>query len=257
MSGSSLSFKFDLKADKQDRWWIAPSFYSTVDEIPVETQLMLVEDNQGKKSVTADDGELSGAQIDSTLAAEKLVTDSNPFIQYVHTLASQFYVKFVEQGDSNSISVHTWAYLSKTLFKDKLVEFFDTQTDFSKRLVSWRANSKFEDIDKGTTLKGFVGSLKTDFDVHAVYFWHALSGYWGGVSENVNDDLTKALLGSTISSSVGLISTPEKDGEVGMLINGGSSSDDVNDIVNKDRGGGGGGGGWFSRLLRRKGEDSE
>lgn len=56
---------------------------------------------------------------------------------------SGFYTKYVEQGAPNSWPVKLWAGLSQnTILKEKLIEFFDSQTDFSKRLTSWKANSK-------------------------------------------------------------------------------------------------------------------
>ena len=56
---------------------------------------------------------------------------------------SGFYTKYVEQGAPNSWPVKLWAALSQnTILKEKLIEFFDSQTDFSKRLTSWKANSK-------------------------------------------------------------------------------------------------------------------
>jgi len=57
-----------------------------------------------------------------------------------------------------------------------LIEFFASQTDFSKRLTSWKANSKFEDAATGKTLKGFVDVLKRERGVESVFVWHALSG---------------------------------------------------------------------------------
>jgi hypothetical protein len=126
-----------------------------------------------------DDGELSGAQIDGKLAQEKLLDKtSDPFfMKFLTKLASDFYVKFVEEANADAWSVQVWKTLSNTVFKSKLIDFFNSQTDFSKRLTSWRANSKFEDITKGKTLKDFVKTLKSDdYGVEYVYFWHALSG---------------------------------------------------------------------------------
>jgi hypothetical protein len=97
------------------------------------------------------------------------------------------------------------------------------QTDFSKRLTSWKANTKFENpakgktfihiykfihtyipyhlhihihiytYIKGKTLKKFVKNLKNKKGIDYVFVWHALSGYWGGVSTDVRDDMYSAL----------------------------------------------------------------
>ena len=74
--------------------------------------------------------------------------------------------------------------------QDILIDFFAEQTDFSKRLTSWKANRKFEDISKGKTLKKFVGKLKSEYSIDRVFVWHALSGYWGGISDNKTDDFS-------------------------------------------------------------------
>jgi hypothetical protein len=80
-----------------------------------------------------------------------------------------------------------------TILKEKLIDFFDSQTDFSKRLTSWKANTKFENPAKGKTLKNFVKNLKSKKGIDYVFVWHALSGYWGGVSTDVRDDMYSAL----------------------------------------------------------------
>lgn len=49
----------------------------------------------------------------------------------------------MEQGAPDSCPVKLWAALSQnSILKEKLIDFFDSQTDFSKRLTSWKANSK-------------------------------------------------------------------------------------------------------------------
>lgn len=80
-----------------------------------------------------------------------------------------------------------------TILREKLIDFFDSQTDFSKRLTSWKANTKFENPANGKTLKKFVKNLKNKKGIDYVFVWHALSGYWGGVSTDVRDDMYSAL----------------------------------------------------------------
>jgi hypothetical protein len=46
---------------------------------------------------------------------------------------------------------------------------------------------------KGKTLKKFVKNLKNKKGIDYVFVWHALSGYWGGVSTDVRDDMYSAL----------------------------------------------------------------
>jgi Raffinose synthase or seed imbibition protein Sip1 len=166
--------------------------------------------------VEGEDGELSGAQIDGSLAAQKMLekessvivqffTQVKQFLFSVSTLflsichhrnsqfsvgspsawessistinlsishslphsisslkaVSGFYTKYVEQGAPDSWPVKLWAGLSQnTILKEKLIEFFDSQTDFSKRLTSWKANSKV--IEKNFILDHFITFLFYD-----------------------------------------------------------------------------------------------
>lgn len=106
---------------------------------------------------------------------------------------ARFYSEKVEKGRPDSLSVKLWAFLSRTLIKGRLLDFFALNTDFSKRLTSWRANSKFEDAGSGRSLKSFVAELKQGKGVRQVFVWHALSGYWGGVSGEAGDEFAQAL----------------------------------------------------------------
>jgi hypothetical protein len=56
-----------------------------------------------------------------------------------------------------------------------------------------KANSKFENPAEGRTLRGLVENLKQNNGVNYVFVWHALAGYWGGVSEDSDDDMPKLL----------------------------------------------------------------
>ena len=74
-----------------------------------------------------------------------------------------------------------WSFLANTVLKGGLWNFFDTETDFNRQLDGFNPNNKFE--SSGTSLKELVTGLKTDLGVKSVYCWHALHGYWRGVSE--------------------------------------------------------------------------
>lgn len=43
------------------------------------------------------------------------------------------------------------------------------------------------------SLKGLVNTLKTEKGINYVFVWHALAGYWGGVSEDEEDDFPREL----------------------------------------------------------------
>ena len=134
------------------------------------------------------DGDLSGAQIDGNLAASRMASQ-NPVLAILIAWVSSFYTECVEKGDPRSPAVALWTWVAQGPLRKRLVEFFDEQTDFSKRLTSVVANRKFENVERGTSLKGFVRDLKENFDIEHVFCWHALGGYWGGVSEDIVGDL--------------------------------------------------------------------
>lgn len=150
-------------------------------------------DKQKQSEIDAD-GDLSGEQIDGSMAASAIGADANPALSLLTSGVSTFYTEFVEKGDPGSAAVKLWTKVAQGPLREKLVDFFDSQTDFSKRLTSVVANSKFENPVSGTSLKGFVRELKENFNIEQVYCWHALGGYWGGVSEDINDDLPATLM---------------------------------------------------------------
>jgi raffinose synthase len=149
----------------------------------------------------ASDGDLSGAQIDGSVALQSTKGGSNPIMQFIQSEVLRFYSEKVEKGKPDSLSVKIWSTVSRTLLKDKLLDFFALKTDFSKRLTSWKANSKFEDALSGQTFKKFVKGLKERRGINQVFVWHALSGYWGGISDDAKDDLPKELTRSKYDNS--------------------------------------------------------
>ena len=189
------------------------AFYSSVDSDKVQTALeslrtigapprfVIIDDGWQSTANMKDkrvkdpekilDGELSGAQIGGELAAEKLLQkpidseESNILSQACHQvisfatkLVTQFYTDIVEKAPPDDWSVKLWTFVSKTIIKEILIDFFASQTDFSKRLTSWKANLKFEDSRTGKSLKNFVSTLKSEFGIEKVFVWHALSGYY-------------------------------------------------------------------------------
>ena len=57
-----------------------------------------------------------------------------------------------------------------------------------KRQTSFRANKKFEQLgSSGRTFYDFVKFAKESYGIDLVYCWHAMPGYWGGVSLESNE----------------------------------------------------------------------
>jgi len=102
-----------------------------------------------------------------------------------------FYEKFVRKAPHGSFGNKIWRLLSHTVLKDQLWNFFDTETDFNRQLSGFPANFKFEGSSGGEeiSLKDLVSRLKNDLGVKQVLCWHALHGYWRGVSEELGKSI--------------------------------------------------------------------
>jgi raffinose synthase len=104
---------------------------------------------------------------------------ASPFVK----LVTSFYSDVVRTAPHGSLPNMIWSFLANTLLKDGLWNFFDSETDFNRQLDGFEANQKFEGSDR--SLKGLVSELKEEHGVKSVYCWHALHGYWRGVSEDL------------------------------------------------------------------------
>lgn len=83
-----------------------------------------------------------------------------------------------------------WSFLAHTVLKPQLAAYFDVETDFARQLSSFRPNSKFEaavdsSTGKGYSLASLVSEAKGRLGVEFVYAWHALGGYWRGISSSL------------------------------------------------------------------------
>ncbi|EED96566.1 glycosyl hydrolase, partial [Thalassiosira pseudonana CCMP1335] len=68
-----------------------------------------------------------------------------------------------------------------------LENYFETETDFCRQLKAFTPNEKFQKFG----LKNLVTKLKRDFGVRQVLCWHALHGYWRGISPALASSLTR------------------------------------------------------------------
>mmetsp|Transcript_31250 Transcript_31250/g.67331 ORF Transcript_31250/g.67331 Transcript_31250/m.67331 type:complete len:842 (-) Transcript_31250:276-2801(-) len=86
------------------------------------------------------------------------------------------------------VSKHApWLYASLCLLS--------SAAHFCYRLGSIHANVKFSGFDRGDALascfvederrgfKGVVAAIRARFDVRKIFCWHAMAGYWGGLSD--------------------------------------------------------------------------
>jgi raffinose synthase len=107
---------------------------------------------------------------------------------------ANYYTTKAERASYGTFHNRVWAFLSHTVLKQGLWNFFDTETDFARQLDGFKPNFKFDkdkanadDDGEVTSLKEMVTKLKTELGVKHVYCWHAIHGYWRGVSNELGD----------------------------------------------------------------------
>lgn len=125
----------------------------------------------------------------STLSSSSSLKDQ--FMAVGVKLVEGFYGRFVKKAPHGAMGNKLWRFLSHKVLKKQLWNFFDTETDFNRQLSGFPANFKFEDSSgkQKTTLKDLVSKLKQDLGVKRVLCWHALHGYWRGVSEELGKQI--------------------------------------------------------------------
>jgi raffinose synthase len=107
-------------------------------------------------------------------------------------LFTGYYNNSVKKAPHGTLSNRLWTLLSRTVLKKGLWNFFDSETDFNRQLDGFEPNFKFQASD-GTmdsmTLTNLVHELKTELGMKRVYCWHALHGYWRGISSELGDSI--------------------------------------------------------------------
>jgi|MDSY01.1.fsa_nt_gb hypothetical protein len=131
----------------------------------------------------------SGTTLTGDVAAHSVDEETSPLMQFLQKVVARLYKKYVEHAEPDSWTVRLWMFVvHKTFLRDRFLEFFHKFTDFSKRLTSFRANKKFEQLgSSGRTFYDFVKFAKESYGIDLVYCWHAMPGYWGGVSLESNE----------------------------------------------------------------------
>lgn len=103
-------------------------------------------------------------------------------------VVSILYERFVRRAPHNSFPNKIWRRLTSTILKDQMWGYFDDETDFARQLGGFEPNEKFQKRagdDTSMDLKELVTKLKTELDVTRLFCWHALHGYWRGVSPDL------------------------------------------------------------------------
>jgi raffinose synthase len=132
---------------------------------------------------------------ESPAAPSLLSTVTSPIVDTVADMATNYYTTKVQRAPFSSFHNRVWVALAKTILKQGLWNFFDSQTDFARQLTGFQPNLKFDkqgDIPEGeqiASLKDMVHKLKHDLNVKNVYCWHALHGYWRGISSELGKQI--------------------------------------------------------------------
>ncbi|MEW5300241.1 MAG: hypothetical protein WDW36_003183 [Sanguina aurantia] len=101
-----------------------------------------------------------------------------------------FYQSLIEPAPPGSLRVRCFAAAAQGFLRPAMLSFFAAASDFTRRLTSVRANSKFSSPDAGPDeewggkeerLGDVVAQLKAQYGLQFVYCWHGLPAYWAGV----------------------------------------------------------------------------
>lgn len=122
---------------------------------------------------------------------------TGPIINRATRAVTSYYTAKVQRAAYGSFHNRVWTFLARTVLKQGLWTFFDTETDFARQLNGFEPNFKFEKKAHGLTvkdqeissLKDMVDRLKIDLNVKNVYCWHALHGYWRGISKELGNQI--------------------------------------------------------------------
>jgi hypothetical protein len=181
-------------------WCTWDAFYSKVDPKGILEGVQSLRD-QGvpPRTLILDDGwqQVSPTAPEATAAVAITDDDDESIASIVQgammgvviTVFAYVYETFVKRAAHGSIPNRLWNAASHTILKGGFWFFFDAETDFGRQLNGVDANDKFESTDGISTLKDLVSTLKNEMGLNRVYCWHALHGYWRGVSSELGDKL--------------------------------------------------------------------
>ena len=101
-----------------------------------------------------------------------------------------FYQWVVDPAADGAWPVRFFSFLASGPLRDPMLQFYADQTNFTRRLVDIRANSKFhgpeaspEAIHSGKkeNLASVIAHMRESLAIEYIYCWHGLSAYWSGV----------------------------------------------------------------------------
>ncbi|KAL5140663.1 putative galactinol--sucrose galactosyltransferase 2 [Glycine soja] len=205
-------------------WWMIPRVGNSGRDIPIETQMLLMEAREGNSQSSKEhnsyfiflpvlDGEFRSSLQGNSSNELELCVESG-FCQstlmpgmldcFGWCTWDAFYHSVNPQGIKDGLgSLSEGGTPAKFLiiddgWQDTVNEFqkdgepFIEGSQFGGRLISIKENSKFRAVGDVTesgapvSLKDFVSEIKSSFGLKYVYVWHALLGYWGGLDPNAS-----------------------------------------------------------------------
>ena len=102
-----------------------------------------------------------------------------------------FYQFFVDPAGPHTWPVRAFKSLASGPLRTNMLGFFKVSGDFTKRLISVKANGKFSHPDSETSqrpwfsesedFRSVIDNIRSQYGVQYVYCWHAFGAYWGGV----------------------------------------------------------------------------
>lgn len=147
---------------------------------------MATTDAKGGESDGDGDINLSGTTLTGEVTRTIVDSQEPIWLTWLRVGAGYFYGRCVEHAPPGSWSLRLWSWFSRVLVRHLMMDFYHKFTDFTKRLRSFKANEKFETIDR--PFGDIVKHLKQRFQLlELVYCWHAMPGYWGGVTISSNE----------------------------------------------------------------------
>eukprot|EP00569_Conticribra_weissflogii_P009358 CAMPEP_0171367560 /NCGR_PEP_ID=MMETSP0879-20121228/6161_1 /TAXON_ID=67004 /ORGANISM="Thalassiosira weissflogii, Strain CCMP1336" /LENGTH=1092 /DNA_ID=CAMNT_0011875619 /DNA_START=24 /DNA_END=3302 /DNA_ORIENTATION=+ len=149
------------------------------------------------------------------------------FFSNASKVIAAYYDRIVKNAKYDSTPNRIWRKLSSTVLKGELYNYFENETDFARQLNGFLPNVKFRgfevqkssnDAEKQSTnesaigrtaedigevesnngLRNLVSTLKNDLGVKRVLCWHALHGYWRGVSPFLANTITHQPVGNVM-----------------------------------------------------------
>ncbi|KAI9173769.1 hypothetical protein LWI28_006155 [Acer negundo] len=197
-------------------WWMIPRVGKSGSEIPMETQMLLLE---AREEFALHDEVSSDAAAENTFYILLLPVLEGQFRTSLQGTPENELQFCIESGDASvqTLQVHEAVFVNSgdnpfELFKDSInfleggcspkfliiddgwqqtINEFQKEGEppiegiqFATRLVDIKENSKFKcsgSDDKCTDLHEFIDDIKEKYGLKYVYMWHALAGYWGGV----------------------------------------------------------------------------